>query len=226
MEIGGCSSALGSEKLKLVKKGAEANLYLDCLQGREVIIKRRFPKKYRNPILDREIRYRRTIQESQLIHRAKKAGVPSPTIFLIDSGNTSIIMEYIKGQQVKQILSSSEGEFNDLFRRIGKLIGCLHKHGIVHGDLTTSNMILTEKKRVVLIDFGLGELTEELEKRGVDLHLMKRSLHSTHYKHAENYFNFIMIGYKKIIGINESEKVFRRIREIESRGRYIAERLV
>jgi TP53 regulating kinase-like protein len=209
----------------LVKKGAEANLYLEGWHDRKVIIKRRLPKLYRNPSLDKAIRFHRTILESQLIHGAKEAGVPSPTILFIDTDKATIIMEYIKGKQVKQILSSSSNEErNQLCLQIGELIGRLHNYGIVHGDLTTSNMILTTQERVVLIDFGLGERSEELEKRGVDLHLMKRSLQSTHYEYAENCFNFIMKGYIQIIGNSKAEKVLKRIREIETRGRYISNR--
>jgi len=111
-----------------------------------------------------------------------------------------------------------------LCRHIGTLIGQLHTHGIVHGDLTTSNMILTPFNKIFLVDFGLGEYSEELEIRGVDLHLMKRALQSTHHKSAKQCFEAIMNGYAKTVGKETAAKVLGKIHEIEHRGRYVEER--
>ncbi|MEM3536435.1 MAG: KEOPS complex kinase/ATPase Bud32, partial [Candidatus Bathyarchaeia archaeon] len=119
----------------LIKKGAEANLYLAEWHGKKAIIKRRLPKKYRPPKLDEQIRIYRTIHEPQLMHEAKKAGVPTPTIFLVDVKDATIIMEFIEGEQIKQLLSKiSQGERQKLCIEIGKLIGRLHNSGIIHGD--------------------------------------------------------------------------------------------
>jgi TP53 regulating kinase-like protein len=209
----------------LIKKGAEANLYLETWYGRKVIIKRRLPKKYRFPELDLEIRSQRTIHEPQLIHSAKEAGVPTPTIYLVDLAKATIIMEFIEGKQVKQILNDLPDRDRLHFcQHIGELIGRLHYNGIIHGDLTTSNMILNSYNEVVFLDFGLSEKTKEIEARGVDLHLMKRVLESTHFKHAEECFKSIMKGYTKIVGNPETRKVIHKIREIERRGRYISAR--
>ncbi len=170
----------------LLKKGAEASLYLEEWQGRKVIMKRRLPKTYRLSTLDETIRTQRTMHEPQTIHRAKEAGVPTPTIYLVDIANANIIMEFIEGKQVKQVLNNlSHAERMSLCRHIGKLIGCLHSYDIVHGDLTTSNMILAPHGKVIFVDFGLSERSSELEARGVDLNLMKRALQSTHYRHAK-----------------------------------------
>ena len=209
----------------LIKKGAEANLYLEEWHGRKVIMKRRLSKAYRLSELDKAIRAQRTLREPQLIHRAKEAGVPTPTIFLIDTVDTNIIMEYIEGKQVKQILSDlPPSERLHLCRHIGMLIGRLHNHGIIHGDLTTSNMILTSTGKVFFVDFGLGEQSEELEVKGVDLHLMKRALQSTHYKYAKECFDAVLEGYAETVGEAPAKSVLEKIQEIERRGRYIAER--
>ncbi|MGD8543887.1 MAG: KEOPS complex kinase/ATPase Bud32, partial [Candidatus Bathyarchaeota archaeon] len=174
----------------LIKKGAEANLYLEDWHGRKVIMKQRPPKKYRVPKLDKAIRFYRTIHESQLIHKAKETGVPTPTIFMVDIAKTTIIMEFVEGKQMKQILNDLSSEDRQrLCRHIGELIGQLHNHGIIHSDLTTSNMILTPQNKVVFVDFGLSERSKELEAKGVDLHLMKRALQSTHYKHVNECFD-------------------------------------
>ncbi len=209
----------------LIKKGAEANLYLEEWHDRKVIMKRRLSKTYRISELDMEIRSQRTMHEPQIIHKAKEAGVPTPTIFMVDASEATIIMEFIEGKQVKQVLDSlSPEERHHLCHHIGELIGCLHNYGIIHGDLTTSNMILTPHGKVVFVDFGLSERSMELEARGVDLHLMKRAFQSTHYKHAKECFDAVIDGYTEVRGDNETKNVLEKILEIERRGRYVSER--
>ncbi|MCK4439936.1 Kae1-associated serine/threonine protein kinase [Candidatus Bathyarchaeota archaeon] len=209
----------------LIKKGAEASLYLASWHGRKVIMKKRLPKKYRLSKLDEQIKTYRTIHEPQLIHEAKKAGVPTPTIFLVNVKDATIIMEFIEGRQVKQLLNeASKSERQILCLRIGELIGRLHRYGIIHGDLTTSNMILSSEGKIFFVDFGLGEKSKELEARGVDLHLMKRALQSTHFRFVEECFNAVIEGYSKVLGSETGKNVLDKIREIERRGRYIAER--
>ena len=209
----------------LIKKGAEANLFLADWHDRKVVMKRRLPKKYRVSRLDEQIRTYRTIHEPQLMHDARKAGVPTPTIFLVDVENATIVMQFIEGKQVKQLLGKvSKSERQRLCLKIGELIGRLHKHGIIHGDLTTSNMIKNSEGKIFFIDFGLGEKKKELEARGVDLHLMKRALQSTHFKFADECFNAVMEGYTRVLDAETVKNVLDKIDEIERRGRYVAER--
>ena len=211
--------------MTLLKKGAEASLFLADWHGRKVVIKERLPKRYRPAELDSKIRGYRTAHEPQLMHEAKLAGVPTPTIFLVDMKDASITMEFVEGKQVKQVLADvSRKERQELCVKIGGLIGKLHRHGVIHGDLTTSNMILNAEGKIFLVDFGLGEKNKELEARGVDLHLMKRALQSTHYRFAEECFKHVLKGYSAVLGREEAEKVFGKIHEIERRGRYVDER--
>lgn len=209
----------------LLKKGAEASLFLADWHCKKVVIKARLPKKYRPVALDATIRGYRTTHEPQLIHEAKKAGVPTPTVFMVDVKNAAITMEFVEGKQVKRLLGCiSRGERRELCFRIGELIGKLHGHGVIHGDLTTSNMILSGEGKVFLVDFGLGEKSMELEARGVDLHLLKRALQSTHYEFAEECFESVMEGYASVLGAEETGKVLGKIKAIEKRGRYVADR--
>ena len=209
----------------LVKKGAEANLYLADWHGRKAILKKRLPKKYRPSELDQRIRVYRTLHEPQLMHDAKEAGVPTPFIFSVNVKATTIVMEWIEGKQVKLSLNEiNQEERGSLCFRIGQMIAKLHKKGVIHGDLTTSNMILNSKGSIILIDFGLGEKSQELEAKGVDLHLMKRALESTHYRFAKECYDSVIGGYRSISGSSELEKVLEKVREIERRGRYVAER--
>jgi len=209
----------------LIKKGAEANLYLEEWHGRKAVIKRRAPKGYRTPVLDREIRHQRTAHEPQIIHRAKQCGVPTPIIFMVDLLEATIVMESVEGKQVKQILNDLASEDRvKLCRIIGEQIGRLHKNGIIHGDLTTSNMILTPQSKVVFIDFGLSEQSTELEARGVDIHLVKRALQSTHYRYEKECWRTIIEGYERVVGKEAAKDVLKKVRDIERRGRYVANR--
>jgi TP53 regulating kinase-like protein len=209
----------------LLKKGAEASLFLADWHGRKVVIKARYPKKYRPVKLDMAIRTYRTVHEPQLMSEAQKAGVPTPTIFQVDVKNALIVMEFIEGKQVKRLLTGfSRDERENVCTRVGELIGKLHCHGIVHGDLTTSNMILNADGKIFLVDFGLGEKNSELEAKGVDLHLMKRALQSTHFESAAECFVAIAKGYATVSGKDEAKAVLAKVREIERRGRYVEER--
>jgi TP53 regulating kinase-like protein len=209
----------------LFKKGAEASLYLTDWHQRRVIIKVRVPKKYRSPVLDEQIRSYRTIHEPQLIHEAKAAGVPTPLIYMVNVSESSITMEYIEGQQVKQLLNNiPKAKRHDICVKIGESVAQLHSHGLIHGDLTTSNMLLNPKGQLFFVDFGLGEKNGELEAQGVDLHLLKRALQSTHYLFWEECFQSVLCGYTSVLGVELVEKVYEKIREIEKRGRYVEER--
>jgi TP53 regulating kinase and related kinases len=209
----------------LYKKGAEASLYIADWHGKKAIIKTRIPKQYRPATLDKQIRTYRTIHEPQLMHEAKAAGVPTPLIYMVKMAESAIIMEYIEGQQIKQLLNKAPQEKrHKLCIEIGILIGKLHSCGLIHGDLTTSNMIQTLKDKIFFVDFGLGEKNAELEAQGVDLHLMKRALQSTHYQFWEECFKNVLCGYTSVLGVETVEKVYDKIREIERRGRYVEER--
>jgi len=210
----------------LIKKGAEADLYSEKWHGLNVILKKRVRKKYRISQLDLEIRRSRTVHESQLMHDAKLAGVPTPVIYAIDTASTTIVMQRIEGLRIKEALDNLDLEDRErLCSSIGELVGRLHKNGIIHGDLTTSNMIISDDGKVFFIDFGLGEHSKEAEDRGVDLFLMKRSLQGAHHQCAKECFTTLMKGYAKEIGADIAKEVFKKVEEISRRGRYIAERL-
>jgi TP53 regulating kinase-like protein len=208
------------EGLRLVAKGAEADLWLDPdWNGVKVIIKRRGEKRYRVPELDREIRRSRTIHEASLIYRAKEAGVPTPLIYQVSPEEATIVMELVEGEKVRDIVDRlGEDERTALFRAIGEKAGLLHDAGIVHGDLTTSNIIFSSG-RAVFIDFGLGEMSTETEKRGVDLNLMYRMLTSTHFQHTEELFEAFKEGYRTTF--EEADEALERMEEVAQRGRYI-----
>jgi TP53 regulating kinase-like protein len=213
------------DRTVLLKKGAEASLFSTKWHGREAIMKVRFPKNYRPKSLDDRIRVYRTIHEPQLMHEAKVAGVSTPLIYMVNVPQSTIVMEYVEGEQIKKLLKvAGKFERNELCRRIGVSIALLHKRGLIHGDLTTSNMILSLDGKVFFVDFGLGEKNSELEAQGVDLHLFKRAMQSTHFQFWEESFQSVLSGYKSVLGLELVEEVYEKIREIERRGRYVEER--
>lgn len=210
--------------MALIKKGAEAWLFREKWYEFEVIRKWRIPKKYRIKELDKTIRVYRTKHEARMVSEARKKGIPTPTILMVNLSEPSIIMEDIKGRTLKEILDGLPIEKRkEICIKIGENIGKMHKSNIIHGDLTTSNIILTGDDRIVFVDFGLSSHSNSLEGRAVDLHLMERALESTHHKMAKKYFQWIINGYRKIMK-DYTDKVLHQIREIRLRGRYVEER--
>ena len=209
------------EELNLIAKGAEADLLLDPdWNGVKALIKRRGEKRYRHPELDREIRHQRTIHEASIIHRAKEAGVPTPVIYQVDPDDATIVMEFVEGERVRDIVNGlPREERKRLFTVIGIMAGRLHGADIIHGDMTTSNIIDTAEGPV-FVDFGLGEVSSETEKRGVDLNLMHRMLTSTHFRHTEELFAAFEEGYRESLG-EEAVEALERMEEISRRGRYV-----
>jgi len=205
---------------RVIAKGAEADLLEVEWCGLRAIKKIRRPKAYRHPQLDYELRRSRTAREAHILHKAKANGVPTPLVYQVDPVECSLTMEYVEGPKVRDLLPKLEARQRaQLFKKIGFQAGVMHRSGIIHGDLTTSNMIQS-RGRPVFIDFGLGEVSYEVEKRGVDLNLMNRMLTSTHYQYREDLLEAFIEGYRAALG-EEAEEALNRMREIEKRGRYI-----
>jgi TP53 regulating kinase-like protein len=213
------------KKEKIIRKGAEANLYYGHWFGKEVIFKYRVPKKYRTDELDKRIRTERTLNEARALIKVKKYGINVPQVFEIDTTNSIIVMKYIQGDKLKDTLSSlTEDQKQKFFFEIGRTIALLHKNGHVHGDITTSNLLITQNEDIFLIDFGLHEYSDTIEDKGVDLHLFKRVLISSHGNDYEFCFNAFLEGYRVEYGEEnqvECKQIIQNIDAIESRGRYV-----
>ncbi len=202
--------------MKLIKKGAEADIYQIKWQNSNAILKIRKIKNYRNQTLDSKIRKQRTIKESQMISQAKEFGIPTPLVYFVNLEKTSILMQEIPGIPVHDL---PESKIIQLSKEIGKLVGLLHKNGVMHGDLTTSNFILF-KNIIYMIDFGLSQNTIKPEDHAVDLRLIKEILNSAHAKIMQSAWKNFLIGYKSIVGITYHTKIVNLVSDIESRGRY------
>ena len=202
--------------MELVKTGAEADIFISSWQSSKAILKIRKPKGYRNSILDSTIRKQRTIKESQIISEVKSFGIPSPLVYFVNLAMSSITMQFIPGKPIHDLTDS---KIVHLSAKMGKLVGLLHKNGIMHGDLTTSNFILY-KNKVYVIDFGLSQKTIKPEDHAVDLRLIKEILNSAHAEIMQDSWKKFLKGYKSVVGLSKYVKIIKLVSEIESRGRY------
>lgn len=199
---------------KILARGAEAVL----IKKENEIIKKRIKKSYRIKELDERLRKQRTRREAKLIEKANKL-IPAPKIISINEKNNEITIEYISGKKLSNNLEKLP--YQEICRQIGNNIAKLHDSGIIHGDLTTSNMIYKEnEKAVYFIDFGLGFHSNRIEDKAVDLHLIKEALEAKHHSIYEKAFSAVLQGYKISKNCKETLK---RLEKVERRGRYKAQ---
>ncbi len=211
---GGCGLA------KLLKKGAEASIYLGEWFGEAAIFKIREAKSFRQAVLDARIRGQRTLREASFLFEAKRLGVATPLVYFVDRKQAEIVMQFIPGSRMKEILDAGEEDVLEKWcREAGRYIARLHHGDIVHGDLTTSNFIITDD-RLALIDFGLSFYSHRLEDRAVDLHLLNMIVQSAHNTYADRIMKTVLEGYQEIMGGSETNSVLKRMKDVERRGRY------
>jgi len=200
--------------MKKISQGAEAVIYLDG----DRIIKERTSKSYRHPELDLKIRKKTTRFEARLLERAA-ALIPVPRILKSCDKSMRIEMEHIQGTKLRDLVKGmAPDQRTDIFERIGKKLARLHNADIIHGDLTTSNIILKDK--LYFIDFGLGFISPKIEDKAVDLHLLKQALASKHHECFDECFSAAMKGYSS--EAKDFKKLHERFKKVESRGRYKA----
>jgi Kae1-associated kinase Bud32 len=200
----------------LISQGAEAKIFLEGSQ----ITKQRFPKAYRIKELDSTLRTQRTRKEAKILEKLASLDFPAPRISSTDEKSV-INMEHIQGKLLKEVITGKNCE--KYGEEMGRKLAILHNNGIIHGDLTTSNMILHEtKEEIYFIDFGLSFISPKDEDRAVDLHVLKEALESKHYQFWEECFNAVMDSYKK--HAKNSSAILKRYDVVEKRGRYRAKK--
>lgn len=197
-------------------RGAEATVEPCVFMGRGAVVKMRPAKGYRIPELDQRIRSTRTRSEARLTREARMAGVRTPCIYDVDLHECSITMERMEGPTVKQYLDSNPSDPDGICTKVGRCIALMHNAGICHGDLTTSNMIVTGGE-VSLIDFSMGSSRVTLEEIGVDVRLLERAFTSAH-PGKEALFAALMDSYYSTV--HEPDKVRKKVEDIRNRGRY------
>ncbi len=203
--------------VKLIAQGAVAEQFRKNQKEETIIVKERVPKEYRCKELDQKIRRERTALEANLLKKAKSIGVNTPSVIETDKEKAKITMEFIDGKRAKDVLGKKN--FEKICLEIGRNIGKLHSYGIIHGDLTTSNIIQNKKGKLVFIDFGLGFHSKKIEDKAVDLIVFKKTFEATHYKLMPKAWETIIKGYTEE-NKAEAGQVLKQIEKVEKRGRY------
>jgi TP53 regulating kinase-like protein len=195
----------------LIKRGAEADIYIVEWDSKKAVSKVRSPKSYRHQELDSVIRKYRTIHEASFMSAAKSAGIMTPFVHFVDPVRAEIIMEFVEGQNIRDVLTP------DICYKIGRCAALLHASNIIHGDLTTSNFVLN--KKLVLLDFGLSYYSERTEDMATDIRLIKEVFTSAHISVRKAFPSFVE-GYRSVAGRKKTDKILENVRTIEQRGRY------
>lgn len=229
---------------ELIKQGAEGKLYAGTYLGRPTVVKERFPKSYRHPILDSSITKERTKSEAKAILKCLLCSIRAPTIYLVDYDKGRIYMERVQNSiTVKEYIVNLNDKIDadidkescfslldKLTDKIGKVLADLHRNNIIHGDLTTSNMLLApmdgldvgcdfnhDDGEIVMLDFGLSHIDGSAEGKGVDLYVLERALTSTHSA-LTRLFENVLLMYKSV-NKGQSKEVLNKLEDIRLRGR-------
>lgn len=199
-------------KQEIIAQAAEAII----LKEGNKVIKRRVKKGYRIPELDEKLRKLRTRSESKLLEKAYQL-ISVPKVLKTDEKSKEIEMEFIEGKKLSEHLDKLANK-EEIMEKVGEEIAKLHDADIIHGDLTTSNMILAKEcgeDKVYFIDFGLGFISKRMEDRAVDLHLIRQALEAKHFQHWEKLYHAMLKGYKS----KDKDKILKQLKEVEGRGR-------
>ncbi|MBD3163606.1 Kae1-associated serine/threonine protein kinase [Candidatus Woesearchaeota archaeon] len=194
--------------MKLISQGAEAKIF----RKKSSLLKDRIRKSYRIKEIDEKLRKSRTRREARILEKLAAIGFSSPKLADTDSAER-IEMQYIEGSKLRDALD--DADYITMSKEIGRKVATLHNISIIHGDLTTSNMIFN--REIYFIDFGLSFFSKRHEDKAVDLHLLRQALESKHHKIWDECFAACIGEYKKYA--EESEQVLQRLEEVESRGR-------
>ena len=209
--------------MDLLAQGAEAKLFRD----KDKVIKERIAKGYRHHDIDLGLRRFRTRREAKVLQKLDDMQFPAPKFHDFCDKRMTITMDFVEGPVLRDVLSSKaqvpQDEYQELAQRVGKQIGQFHMNDIIHGDLTTSNMILEghmnkTNSTLKFIDFGLSKFSDKAEDKAVDLHLLDRALESTHSDLYPQIFKDALEAYKK--ANPNAAKVLERLSKVQKRGRH------
>jgi len=218
---------------ELLRQGAEAKLYLGTYLGQRAIVKERFSKKYRLPDLDVRLTRERMRAEARSLVKCKTLGIKTPVLYHVNQ--CCIVMEYLEyptaRDYIRNVLNGAKipnpdqkTVLTELSMKIGQMIGKLHKNNLIHGDMTTSNMLVDanandQNQDICVIDFGLGDFSGTPEDKGVDLYVLERALISAH-PNTEFMFEAILQSYgEELENSKMRQAVLKKYEEIRLRGR-------
>ncbi len=192
--------------MKLIFQGAEAKIYLEG----DKIVKERVSKNYREKELDNFLRKLRTRKEAKLLSDVKRVGLKVPILF--ETEQFRLEMEFIDGVKLRKSLDKTN--YEKFCKKIGEDVSKMHLADIIHGDLTTSNIIV-KNNEIYFIDFGLGVETKNLEQKAADLLNLYQNFKSVHYEF--DCWKYFLEGYER----EETAKILDVFGKMLKRRRYI-----
>ncbi len=216
----------GDEPGVLLSEGAEAKVWRSKYMSRLSVVKERMRKNYRVPELDMKLNKTRLLHEARCIAKCMKVGVPVPNLYMVDTANFKLHMEFLDGTTLKlkmmEDASNTEGSYAScvfLAEMVGEALGRMHASDIIHGDLTSSNiMVKSHPPEIALLDFGLGSMScTNVEDKAVDLYVLEKALLATH-PGSEKFTEAILEAYLKQYS-DKGQAVLTRLEVVRQRGR-------
>lgn len=219
-----------TERLHL---GAEAEVWKGVWFGQNAVRKQRRPRSWRHPDLDHRLGVRRMVSEARLLIRSRKAGLSVPAVWDLDYEGGQLVIQHLEGSPLIEMLNDDDAEettVQSLLHRVGGSVRRLHREAMTHGDLSSNN-ILIDGNDVHLIDFGLASIEYDVEKFGIDLHVLDEILGASH-PHWPKAMDWVVEGYlaeEKELGpppilqggaIPTASEVFARLEDVRTRVRY------
>lgn len=211
---------------ELLSQGAEAHVYATTFCGRACVLKRRVRKAYRHPTLDAQLQTSRTLLEARLLTKCRRVGVAAPTVYHVDVATGSIYMERVVGLTLKQFVGSAAiltPELHAAAAALGRGVAALHNADVIHGDLTSSNVLVRPHEAGVadvpltFIDFGLGYSSAMTEDKAVDLYVLERALVSTHAQLEPALFDAFRAAYAAASA--DAKAILAKYEQVKLRGR-------
>ena len=208
------------DKVRLISRGAEAEVYLINFFGVKAVLKKRVSKKYRNSLFDQLFIRNRTLIEAKVLAELYESGLRVPAVLFVDEESGVLIIEYIDGVRVSDLFEGLPQEKKlEIARLAGEFAGKMHSRRIFHGDYTLANMLLSSSG-VYLIDFGLAGYSTDIEEYAIDLHLMARSMQALAPRYKDLLVGAMIEEYVKHYA-GDAREVILRMKEISLRGRYV-----
>ena len=177
--------------------GAEAEVWSGTWFGRPAVRKQRRTRAWRHPDLDHRLGHRRMMSEARLMVRMQRAGIAIPVLYDLDPDAGTMVMQRMPGRPLIDVLRDNAlppSFKQSALTSTGAAIRNVHRLAITHGDLSTNNVLIDEEGHATLIDFGLAAVDYEVERFGIDLHVVDEILGASHPDIADG-IEFLLAGY-------------------------------
>ncbi|CRG98050.1 EKC/KEOPS complex subunit BUD32, putative [Plasmodium gallinaceum] len=223
----------------LISSGSDARIYKCDFIGKEAVKKVIYRKFYRHRKIDAKIRKLRVSNEIKFTKRLASLNIDIPFLYFVDVKEKSLYFEYIKGCTINNILKNIKEYEPNIAKCIGMILARIHNGNIIHGDFTTSNLILrnsyiNENKiydysnnsiyklndldtiKLCVIDFGLSFLSSSVEDKAVDLFVLLKAIKSFHSEFS-SLEEDILRGYE--MKSNNFNEISKKLEIVKQRGR-------